>query len=148
MTQKMALVKVLHVRENEKKAAQKDFRKSQDVFEEVATKLYQLLKKKEDAEASYDQFIQSATPLDRIKEQINYIEKLNMKINIVQREVQFARNQMEKKQGILNDAYIEVKKFESIIEIRQKHAAEQEKRMEKSFMDEISIHQYLSDKNR
>ena len=146
MTQTMALVKVLHVRENEKKVAQKDFRKSQDVFEEVATKLYQLLKKKEDAEASYDQFIQSATPLDRIKEQINYIEKLNMKISMLQREVQFARNQMEKKQGILNDAYIEVKKFESIIEKRQKHAAEQEERMEKSFMDEISIHQYLSHK--
>src|SRR5690625_5039107 len=98
MTQTMSLVKVLNVRENEKKAAQKDYRKSQDVFEEVATKLYHLLKKKEDAEASYDHFIQAATPLDRIKEQINYIEKLTMKINMLQREVQFARNQMEKKQ--------------------------------------------------
>jgi flagellar FliJ protein len=71
-----------------------------------------------------------------------------MKINMLQREVQFARNQMEKKQVILNEAYIEVKKFESIIEKREKLEAEQEARMEKSFMDEISIHQYLSHKNR
>lgn len=142
-----SLLKVLTVRENEKKVAQKAFLKSQDTFEEVATKFYKLLKKKEIAEESYDNYIQTFTSIDMIKEQIAYIEKLNDKINQLQREVQIARNQMEQKQIVLNEAFVEVKKFESIIESREKTAAEKTERMEKSFMDEISINQYLSHKN-
>ena len=143
-----SLLKVLTVRENEKKLAQKAFLKSQDTFEEVATKLYKLLKKKEIAEESYDNYIQTFTSIEKIKEQISYIEKLSAKINHLQGEVQLARNQMDKKQIVLNETYIEVKKFESIIESREKSAAEKTERMEKSFMDEISINQYLSHKNR
>lgn len=142
-----SLLKVLTVRENEKKIAQKAFLKSQDTFEEIATKLYKLLKKKEIAEESYDNYIQTFTSIDMIKEQIAYIEKLNDKINHLQREVQIARSQMEQKQTVLNEAYVEVKKFESVIESREKTAAEKTEQMEKSFMDEISINQYLSHKN-
>lgn len=146
MSQTVSLTKVLNVRENEKKAAQKAFLTSQETFEQVATKLYHVLKKKEMAEASYDEFIQTATPIERIKEQIHYIEKLNAEINLLQREVQFARSQMEKKQDALTDAYIEVKKFESIIEKRKQQEAEQITRAEKMFIDEISINQYISNK--
>ncbi|MBN6204957.1 flagellar export protein FliJ [Ralstonia pickettii] len=148
MAETVSLIKVLNVRENEKKVAQKAYLKSQDAFEEVATKLYNVLKKKEQAEASYDNYIQTTSSLERIKEQIAYIEKLNTQIIHLQREVQFARDQMDKKQVVLNEAYIEVKKFENIIENRRKNAAEKTKKMEKSFMDEISINQYLSHKNR
>lgn len=55
---------------------------------------------------------------------------------------------MDNKQVVLNEAYIEVKKFESIIETRKRLEAEKMEKMEKSFMDEISINQYLSHKNR
>ncbi|MHA6251295.1 flagellar export protein FliJ [Oceanobacillus sp. CAU 1775] len=148
MAEIVSLIKVLNVRENEKNVAHKDFLKSQDVFEEVATKLYRVLKKKEEAEQSYENFIQTPTPLDKIKEQISYIEKLNTQITLLQRDVQFARSQMDKKQVILNEAYVEVKKFESIIEKRKQLEIEKTERMERSFMDEISINQYLSHKNR
>lgn len=148
MAETVSLIKVLNVRENEKKIAQKAFLKAQDAFEEVATRLYQVLKKKEKAEESYENYIQNSTSLDKIKEQIAYIEKLNTHIVLLQREVQFARNQMDNKQVVLNEAYIEVKKFESIIETRKRLKAEKMEKMEKSFMDEISINQYLSHKNR
>ncbi|MCF3942432.1 flagellar export protein FliJ [Oceanobacillus alkalisoli] len=148
MSQTVSLTKVLHVRENEKKVAQKAFLNSQEAFEKVATKLYNLLKKKEIAEASYDEFIQSMTPLERIKEQIAYIEKLNDAIIQLQREVQFARKQMEQKQQSLTAAYIEVKKFESIIEKRKQQEVERTAKLEKAFMDEISINQFLSNQNR
>lgn len=148
MAETVSLIKVLNVRENEKKIAQKAFLKAQDAFEEVATRLYQVLKKKEKAEESYENYIQNSTSLDKIKEQIAYIEKLNTHIVLLQREVQFARNQMDNKQVVLNETYIEVKKFESIIETRKRLEAEKMEKMEKSFMDEISINQYLSHKNR
>ena len=148
MSQTVSLTKVLHVRENEKKVAQKAFLNSQEAFEKVATKLYELLKKKEMAEASYDEFIQIMTPLERIKEQIAYIEKLNDAIIHLQREVQFARAQMEQKQQNLTAAYIEVKKFESIIKKRKQQEAERIAKLDKTFMDEISINQFLSNQNR
>lgn len=148
MAEIVSLKKVLNVRENEKNVAHKDFLKSQDAFEVVATKLYQVLKRKEVAEESYDHFMQTPTSLDKIKEQISYIEKLNTQITLLQRDVQYARSQMDQKQVILNEAYVEVKKFESIIEKRQKLELEKTERMERSFMDEISINQYLSHRNR
>ena len=148
MANTVSLIKILNVRENEKKIAQKAFLHSQVAFEEVATKLYNVLKKKEIAEESYDNFIQAATSLERVKEQIVYIEKLNTQINLLQREVHLTRSQMEKKQVDLTEAYVEVKKFESIIEKREKEASEETKRMENLFMDEISINQYLSHKIR
>lgn len=148
MSQTASLTKLLNVRENEKKVAQKAFLNSQEAFEDVATKLYELLKKKEMAEESYDEFIQDQTPLERIKEQITYIENLNDAIIHLQREVQLARSQMEEKQQHLTDAHIEVKKFESIIENRKKQETDRRAKLEKAFMDEISINQYLSNQNR
>jgi len=148
MAKTVSLTKILNVRENEKKIAHKAFLHSQDAFEEVATKLYNVLKKKEIAEESYDNFIQAATSLERVKEQIVYIDKLNTQINHLQKEVQLTRSQMEMKQVVLTEAYVEVKKFESIIEKRENEASEESKRMENLFMDEISINQYLSHKIR
>lgn len=148
MSQTVSLSKVLNVRENEKKMAQKAYISSRDIFEEVATKLYHALKKKEEAEAAYDRFIQKQTSIERIREQISYIEKLNQEIIHLQNQYQLARNEMEQKQEVLTDAYIEVKKFESIIEKRKRQEAEKTARMENLFMDEISINQFLNNKNR
>jgi flagellar FliJ protein len=148
MSETASLIKILHVRENEKKIAERAFMNSQDAFEIVATKLYHLLKKKELAEASYDEFIQISTPIERIKEQIFYIEKLNEQILHLQKEVQTARSQMEEKQQDLSQAFTEVKKFESLIDKRQQEESKRRLKMENSMMDEISIHQYLSNQNR
>src|SRR5699024_4390921 len=124
MAEIMTLSKILLVREKEKDEAQKAYFHSQEFFEEIATRLYKLLRKKEDAEASYENYIQTTTPLDRIKEQVSYIEKLNQQILNLQSKVQEARNEMEYKQRKLTDSYVEVKKFEKVIEQRKQANAE------------------------
>ena len=148
MAEIVALSKILDIRENEKQVAQKAYNQSLDSFEKVATELYQILRKKERAEDSYDQFFHSLTPIDRIKEQANYIEQLNRQINNLQSRVQKARTDMESKQHLLSDAHVEVKKFEKLIEVRKETTATIQKKMEDAFMDEISITQFLSQKNR
>jgi len=50
MAETVVFSKILHVRENEKKDAQKIYYQAMDVFEKVASELYVLLKKKETAE--------------------------------------------------------------------------------------------------
>lgn len=141
-----ALSKVLHVRENEKAKAQKAYQKSIDIFEEVATELYELLRKKETAESSYEECLQRSAPIDKIREQAMYIENLNRQILNLQRDVREARSDMELKHNRLSDAYVEVKKFEKIIEHRQKETAAMIEKNEKDTMDDISIRQYMSQK--
>ncbi|MBP2077658.1 flagellar export protein FliJ [Oceanobacillus polygoni] len=148
MAEIIALSKILDIRENEKKIAQRAYNQSLDSFEKVATELYHILQKKERAEDSYDQFLHALTPIERIKEQSAYIEQLNRQINDLQFRVQKARSEMESKQHQLSDAHVEVKKFEKIIEIRKETKANIQKKMENAFMDEISITQFLSHKNR
>lgn len=148
MAETIALSKILHVRENEKKDAQKTYQQSIDFFEEIATRLYTLLRKKEIAEESYEGYLQQTTPIDKIREQVAYIEILNKQITQSQSEVQHARNEMETKHGKLTNAHVEVKKFEKIIEHRDQEIDERSKKNEKAMMDEASIQQYLNQKNR
>ncbi|TFJ94666.1 flagellar export protein FliJ [Lentibacillus salicampi] len=141
-----AFSRILHVRENEKKNAQKTYQKSIDIFEEVATQLYSLLRKKETAEQSYEEYLQQTIPIDKIRGQLTYIEKLNHQIVELQRDVQKARNEMDANHERLNNAHVEVKKFEKIMEHRQEKSREMTKKHENESMDNISIQQYLSRK--
>lgn len=148
MAETKSFVKILHVREREKMDAQKDYQQSMDLFEQTATRFYHLLRKKEEAEISYDELIQHSTTLEKVKQQATYIEKLNKQIVHLQSKVQQARSEMESKQSKLTDAHVEVKKFQNIIESRNNSVIEKEKKLERKQMDEISIQQFISYKNR
>lgn len=138
------LNKVLNVREREKLSAQKDYNLSIATFENVATKLYSLLKKKEEAQESQEISMQVPTSIEMIKYQSEYIEQLTVKIANMQKEVQLARYKMDQKHEELTEAHVEVKKFEKMIEIKKKTEDERLRKEEAAAMDEISIQQYLS----
>lgn len=146
MANTAALSKILNVREQEKTTAEKSYHQSMEVFEGIATKLYKELKRKEVAEASYEQSLQTACSIDIIKEQSLFIEKLTSQIIKLQFDVQRARKSMEAEQEKLAEAYVEVKKFEKIIEHRNDIKMKQIQKLEKATMDEISIRQFLSHK--
>lgn len=137
------LNKVLGVREIEKNDAQKEHHYAVEKFEIVATELYKLLKRKEDAEKQYEQEISNITEIEKIKEQLTYIDNLNQQIMRVQKKVNEARSKMEEKQVKLTEAHIEVKKFEKVIENRQKEREAEERKQEQILMDEISVRQYI-----
>lgn len=148
MAEVVGLSRIREIRENDKRIAQSAYNHSMETFEKIATELYNLLKTRENAEASFESFIQSTTPIEKIKEQATYIEKLNKRIQSVQLLVQRARNDMETKQEKLSDAYVEVKKFDKIIEFKKNSEMQEAKRKEANWMDEMSMQQYLSHKSR
>ncbi|WP_121605225.1 flagellar export protein FliJ [Virgibacillus sp. Bac332] len=148
MAETVVLSKILHIRETEKKHAQKAYQQSIDLFEKTATQLYELLKKKEMAEEVYETALTESTTLDKLKEQFTYIEHLNNHIMHLQEGVQKARFDMEAKQSKLTDAHVEMKKYEKIIETRKKDEAAANRKKEKATMDEVSIYQFLNHKNR
>lgn len=142
-----SLSKILHVRELEKHKAQKAYSYSQERFESHATQLYTLLRKKEEAEASYEDYLQTMASIRQIQEQLTYIEQLRVQIHDLQQAVQKARSEMENKQQSLTSAHVEVKKFEKIIELRQEQQKELAQKDEEKLMDSISIQQFSNRKN-
>lgn len=146
MSNTKTMSKLLNVRENEKQIAQLAHHQSVEFFEEIATKLYRLLKKKEDAEESYEMSIKQLTSIDKIKEHATYVESLNRQIMQIQEKVKQARNKMESKQLELTDAYVEVKKYEKIIELRKNEQLAIALKQEQAMMDEISTQQFLKRK--
>lgn len=143
-----SLAKIRDMHDSERKVAQKAYTQSQETFEKIATELYSLLKKKEVAESSFESAIQTSTSIEKIKEQSAYIEKLTNQIQTVQLLVQRARNDMNAKQNTLSEAYIEYKKYDKIVELKKEEAQEIERKQEASFMDEMSMQQFLRQKQR
>src|SRR5699024_1870808 len=146
MSETTVFEKILRVRENEKNDEQSAYHQSMDYFEEIAKKLYSLLSKKEAAEDYYQSMTYESIAIERLKEQSAYMSHLNEKINQLQQQVIVARNDMEAKQQLLSDAYIEVKKFEKLIERRWQARLIREKTEEAKLMDEISLQQYIEAK--
>src|SRR5699024_2064890 len=138
------LAKVLEVREQEKKDAQLEHYQSIEIFEHIATRLYELLKKKESAESSYERFMHETTPIDQIRDQVQFIEILNKQIIALQKKVTEARTNKEQKQLKLTDAHVEVKKYEKVIELREEKELKVARKLDQAFMDEISTQQFLS----
>ena len=144
MTTNKVFAKLLDLKEKERNNAQKAYYQSMENFEDVAMNLYTLLKKKEDLEETYDTSLQGNMTIEEIRKQNRKIDTLTKQIRIVQNDVQKARQEMETKQNKLTDAYVEVKKYEKMIEFRQKERMEQLKKTENQMMDDISIRQYLA----
>lgn len=144
MSQTAVLDKLLHVREQEKTHAEVKKRLASDRFEEIATKLYQQLKRKEKAESDLEEVMQVNMTITKLKEQSLYINRLNEQITALERQVQQARSKMEQKQALLTEAYVELKKVEKLIELREEEQEIARKKAENQLMDELSIRQYLN----
>src|SRR5699024_11466689 len=79
---------------------------------------------------------------DKMINQTPYINILANKIINLQFHVQQARNKMETAQDKLNEAHIEVKKIEKMIEIRENALEAVARTVEATMMVEMSIIQY------
>lgn len=146
MGETVVFSKILNVYDQEKKEAQLAHSQSIEKFETVAKSLYTLLKKRETAVEEYQAMLKSITAIDEITERLAYIESLQKEIDRMQYKVNAARQTMVTKQRELTEAHVEVKKYEKIIELRNKTFKEKMLKEEAQLMDEISLQQYLIQK--
>ncbi|MDC3414136.1 flagellar export protein FliJ [Aquibacillus sp. 3ASR75-11] len=136
--------KILQVREHEKTDAYKMYKKAVDSFEEIGMELFHLLKKKEEAEREYHSTLSGSAPIATITFQHSYLERLKHQIEHVQIAVNNARAEMEKQQGKLTNAHMEVKKMEQLIHNDFIVYHQKLTKQENEQMDEISIRQYVN----
>lgn len=136
--------KILAVKEREKDEAVSVYQESVQKFEEVAEKLYELLKRKEDLEGYQSERLHGGLSIQEIRHHQQFISNIEKTIEHYQKMVINARNRMLLFQDKLTEKNIEVKKYEKIREKDYLKFTEDEKLVEGKQMDDISIQMYMN----
>jgi flagellar protein FliJ len=139
--------KILTIKEKEKNDAFAQYSEALKRFEEVAEKLYKLLKKKEDLQSFQQEKMDKGLSVQEIRHHSQFLDNLEKIIEHYQKEVIEARYRMTLHQDQLMEKNIEVKKYEKIKEKDFQRFLDGLKEIESKNMDEISIQQYLSKGN-
>ncbi len=136
--------KILTIKDKEKNDVRSKYNEAQKSFEQVAEKLYNLLKKKEELIDFQQKKLSTGLSVQDIRHNQLFMDNLEKLIDQCQKEVIQARNKMNLQQERLKEKNIEVKKYEKIKEKDLQKYLEVVKVVENKQMDEISIQQFLS----
>lgn len=134
--------KILDVKEQEKTESEIAFKESIQVFEEIAIKLYELLKKKEDLTAYQQERLQVGSSIDEINHYSKFIDSLEKTIEDVQQKVVQARAKMNWHEQNLLEKNLEVRKYEKMRENDFERYKEDQQRIEAIQLDELSTIAY------
>ncbi|AKP46866.1 MULTISPECIES: flagellar export protein FliJ [Bacillus] len=140
--------KILQIKEREKEEIQSGYHRAKRQFEQVAEKLYELLKKKEDLLAFQETQLASGFPVYEIQHYQLFISNLEKMIDYQQQLVMNARNRMFWFENKLKEKNIEVKKYEKIKEKEWQKYQKLLGQMENREMDELSVIQFMNRRNR
>jgi flagellar protein FliJ len=134
--------KILDIREQEKTQTEIAYKESVKNFEDVATKLYEMLKRKEDILQYQNERLQIGATIDEITHYANFLTSIEKTVEDLQKKVMQARVKMNWHEEKLLEKNIEVRKFEKMREKdREVFNAEQE-RIESIRLDELSTMAY------
>lgn len=128
--------------ERKKEETEAAYQQSVDSFEKVATKLYHLLKEKEDLIAYQQEELKEGFMIEEIHHHTDYLKYLEKEITKVQQEVLKARAKMDWYEDKLLEDTIELKKYEKVKEKDYKQYQEEQKHYEAAQLDEISTIQF------
>ena len=136
--------KILTIKEKEKRDALSKYNVALKNFEDVASKLYKFLKKKEDLLAFQQEKLKNGLAIQEIRHHQLFMDNLEKLISLSQEEVIEARYKMNVLQDVLMERNIEVKKYEKMKENDFLKFLDIMKEAENKQMDEVSIRQFLS----
>ncbi|MEK5102410.1 flagellar export protein FliJ [Cytobacillus sp. FSL M8-0252] len=143
MSFKYKFEKIMHVKEREKDEALDIYNQATRRFEEAATKLYELLKKKEDLDRLQSERLVSGLQVVEMRYQQQFISNLEKTISHYQKRVMNARTQMYYYREKLAEKMTEYKKYEVIKDKKKMQYVSEMKRLENIEMDDISIQQFI-----
>ncbi|MCZ0755309.1 flagellar export protein FliJ [Anoxybacillus sp. J5B_2022] len=147
MIRSFKLDKLLTIKEKEKEKALSEYNEAVKRFEEVAEKLYHLLKQKEDYEEMYKQKMSEGLAIQDIRHFRQFVTNLERTISHYQQLVIQAREHMFFKQTKLTEVTIEVKKYEKMKEKHEEAVQKAIQTAENRWMDEVSLQQFVHRKN-
>ncbi|TSJ69227.1 flagellar export protein FliJ [Allobacillus sp. SKP2-8] len=138
-----SIERIYNIREKEMNEAQAQYQRAIDYFEEQATELFQLLKKKETLQERFDNRLKGRVTITYIHAAHDSIQRIEKEEKALQTKVHQARVNMKQKENQLKVAHLEMKKMEKLIQLKKEELKEFAKKKEAEFMDEISMQQYF-----
>ena len=148
MSYRFKFEKILQLKEREQEEIQSEYHHAKRHFEQVAEKLYELLKKKEDLLAYQEKQLASGFPIYEIQHYQQFISNLEKTIDYWQKQVMIARNRLSWFENQLIEKNVEVKKYEKIKEREWEKHKKFLMQMENKEMDELSVIQFMNRGNR
>ena len=134
--------KILDIQEQEKIQIEIIYKESVKSFEEVATKLYEMLKKKEDLIAYQNERLTFGASIDEVTHYASFINSLEKTIEDLQKKVAQARVKMNWHEEKLLEKNIEVRKYEKMREKDFEAFQVEQERSENIRLDELSTMAY------
>ena len=134
--------KILNIQEQEKIQIEIIYKESVKSFEEVATKLYEMLKKKEDLIAYQNERLTFGASIDEVTHYASFINSLEKTIEDLQKKVAQARVKMNWHEEKLLEKNIEVRKYEKMREKDFGAFQVEQERLENIRLDELSTMAY------
>jgi len=134
--------KILVVKDQEKTESELAFKESVQVFEEIATKLYDLLKKKEDLIEYQQERLKIGSSIDEINHYSKFIDSMEKTIEDAQQKVIKARAKMNWHEQKLLEKSLEVRKYEKMRERDHERFIEDQLHIEAIQLDELSTIAY------
>lgn len=134
---------ILTVREQEKQETEAAYKQSVKIFEDIATRLYDLLKKKEDLIEYQRQRLQIGASIDEISHYANFVTSMDKTIEDVQQKVVQARAKMNWHEQKLLEKNLEVRKYEKMKEKDFEAFRDEQNRLETILLDELSGQAYF-----
>lgn len=129
---------ILTVREQEKNETEQAYKESVRAFEEVATTLYDLLRKKESLLAYQTERLEHGSTIEEIHQNARFLDSLEKMIDTVQQKVVQARAKMNWYEERLLEKNLEVRKYEKMKERDFETFQQEQNRVEAIFLDELS----------
>jgi flagellar protein FliJ len=134
--------KILDIREQEKTQTEMAYKEAVKSFEEVATKLYEMLKRKEDLIGFQNERLTVGASIDEVTHFANFINSLEKTIEDLQKKVTQARVKMNWHEEKLLEKNIEVRKYEKMREKDFEAFQVEQERIENIRLDELSTMAY------
>ncbi|MGF2615649.1 flagellar biosynthesis chaperone FliJ [Rossellomorea vietnamensis] len=147
MTYTFKFEKILTLKEREKEEVRESYRAAVEKFEDIAQKLYELLRKKEDLESFQNERLVSGLSVQDIRHNQNFITNIEKTIEYYQGLVIQARNRMNWHEQKLSEMNVEVKKYEKIKENDFNKYKEFLHSSESKVLDELAVMQFTNKRN-
>ncbi|WP_180316698.1 flagellar export protein FliJ [Shouchella shacheensis] len=138
-----SLQHVMNVCKQQKDIAEQAYREASGDFEEVATTLYHLLKRKEDLESSLEETLDQRATVLRVMGEEKHLEWIRQRIVRQEKETEQARRLMQHKKNKRDELALAYKQYERIREQKQALYEEEQKKLEAQTLDELASSRFI-----
>ncbi|RKD75370.1 MULTISPECIES: flagellar export protein FliJ [Sinobaca] len=139
--------KMLKWHEQEKQVKTKEYQQALTFFEETATKLYELLRKKEEQEGKDTEALRAGVPVLHLQHHGKVMKFIHQDIHTLTVETNKARSKMDTAKEELTVSFQEFKKYEKLLEKKKEEETKLTKQTDAKLMDELSARAFVFNGN-